>query len=188
LGKLTINRPNHWNPLTPLLLEDTTWIVPHYYEFFPLNIQIITNQQLKIIISSPTVFNNSIINKINFFIKGIDFLKFWNGAMNKSWDLYSYQSLMGQGKIQWNSENYGIINDDNSHISNLLYSWWAPDTQKFFRWQLDDFGWVNEISLVIPWNEGAVNITLENNYFYAVNYFPKESLPILLNDEPNWNP
>jgi hypothetical protein len=183
LGSIQFNKGFSLGRSTVLDWDDpigSQWSLDCDYCFFPLTVDIINEtNNISIKITSSQLFDHKIINKINFYGKGGGFFPWLNGVIKEQLEIVVNNLNVGQGRFVWEPGDFlwTSLENFNPWIEKLLYHYWAPATQRFFQLQLDDFGTTNEIILRI---QGHYNpdIQWETNYFYGINYFPQESLPI----------
>ena len=194
LGQVIFNKPLNWTANKSFFIEDshkTTWVLDQNYEFFPLNINSTFQQGiLSLQISSPLAFNNDIINNIKFYGKGADFFIWFNEVIENNFILEINHMPMGNGCFHWGAHDllWKRVENYNPWMEKLLYHWWFLETQRFFQWKLDDFGYTKQLILKIPCNFWDPNIAICHDYFYCLNYFYQESLPIHLDESNLYRP
>lgn len=166
------------------------WRLNNDYHFYNINIETnyINHRGIIITLSSDQLITAEILNNMIIYGKGNSFFSWLNDWIHNPLNLIINDIVVTHGKLRWNKPNlWQFFNKNfmNNPLNNLLNMYWTPEIMNFFSWQWDNFLPNKQIIIEIPWcNKENVNLRFFHNYFIGYNYFFREALPIII-DENN---
>jgi hypothetical protein len=194
VGQVELQGNVHWKTSKPLLMEEketTTWVMGQNYNFINMDVVVsYSNGMVEISINSTEVLHHKLMESTQFYGQGGDFFSWLDHCLHQPMTVEINGITVGTGSLVWEPQPvvWTSVHDGNPWIEKLLYHWWFPESQRFFQIKLDDFGYAHHIILKIPCDFFHNSMAIVHNYFYCLNYFYKDSLPMVVDDSNFYRP